>query len=46
MDNDEASEYLKGKREWKIHEMLFEMGTNLARLRLAEERNSDLYNGI
>jgi tRNA(His) guanylyltransferase len=28
----EASKYLKGKKEWEIHEMLFERGINLATL--------------
>ncbi len=32
MDKDEAAKYLKGKKEWEIHEMLFERGTNLATL--------------
>ena len=32
MDKDEASGYLKGKKEWEIHEMLFERGINLAKL--------------
>ncbi|MDM7918492.1 MAG: tRNA(His) guanylyltransferase Thg1 family protein [Methanosarcina sp.] len=29
---DEAARYLKGKKEWEIHEMLFERGINLAAL--------------
>ena len=32
MDKDEASKHLKGKKEWEIHEMLFERGINLATL--------------
>ena len=32
MDKDEASRYLKGKKEWEIHEMLFKRGINLAAL--------------
>ena len=32
IDKDEASKYLKGKKEWEIHEMLFERGINLATL--------------
>ncbi len=32
IDKDEAAKYLKGKKEWEIHEMLFERGTNLATL--------------
>ncbi len=32
MKKDEASRYLKGKKEWEIHEILFERGINLARL--------------
>jgi tRNA(His) 5'-end guanylyltransferase len=32
MDKDEASIFLKGKKEWEIHEMLFERGINLAKL--------------
>lgn len=32
MNKDEASKYLKGKKEWEIHEMLFERGINLATL--------------
>jgi len=29
---NEAAKYLKGKKEWEIHEMLFERGINLAAL--------------
>ena len=32
IDKDEALRYLKGKKEWEIHEMLFERGINLATL--------------
>jgi tRNA(His) guanylyltransferase len=32
IDKDEALKYLKGKKEWEIHEMLFERGINLATL--------------
>ena len=32
IDKTEASQYLKGKKEWEIHEMLFERGINLATL--------------
>ncbi|MGB9941015.1 tRNA(His) guanylyltransferase Thg1 family protein [Methanosarcina sp.] len=32
IDKTEASKYLKGKKEWEIHEMLFERGINLATL--------------
>jgi len=32
MNKDEASKHLKGKKEWEIHEMLFERGINLATL--------------
>ena len=32
MKKNEASKYLKGKKEWEIHEMLFERGINLATL--------------
>jgi tRNA(His) 5'-end guanylyltransferase len=32
IDKTEASKYLKGKKEWEIHEMLFERGINLAAL--------------
>jgi len=32
IDKIEASKYLKGKKEWEIHEMLFERGINLATL--------------
>jgi tRNA(His) guanylyltransferase len=32
MDKDEASKHLKGKKEWEIHEMLFERGINLVTL--------------
>lgn len=28
----EASKYLRGKKEWEIHEMLFEKGINLAKI--------------
>jgi tRNA(His) 5'-end guanylyltransferase len=31
-EKDEAAKYLKGKKEWEIHEMLFERGINLAAL--------------
>ncbi|RXA20413.1 tRNA 5'-guanylyltransferase [Methanosarcina sp. MSH10X1] len=32
INKTEASKYLKGKKEWEIHEMLFERGINLAAL--------------
>lgn len=32
MDKTEASKYLKGRKEWEIHEMLFGRGINLATL--------------
>ncbi|MPM60620.1 hypothetical protein SDC9_107472 [bioreactor metagenome] len=32
MEEDEAAKYLKGKKEWEIHEILFERGINLAAL--------------
>jgi tRNA(His) guanylyltransferase len=32
INKTEASKYLKGKKEWEIHEMLFERGINLATL--------------
>ena len=32
IDKDEALKHLKGKKEWEIHEMLFERGINLATL--------------
>jgi tRNA(His) 5'-end guanylyltransferase len=32
MGKNEASRYMKGKKEWEIHEMLFERGINLAKL--------------
>lgn len=32
VEKDEAAKYLKGKKEWEIHEMLFERGINLATL--------------
>jgi len=32
MNKSEASKYLKGKKEWQIHELLFERGINLATL--------------
>jgi tRNA(His) 5'-end guanylyltransferase len=32
MGKDEAGKFLKGKKEWEIHEMLFERGINLAAL--------------
>ncbi len=32
VEKDVAAKYLKGKKEWEIHEMLFEKGINLAAL--------------
>jgi len=32
VEKDEAAKRLKGKKEWEIHEMLFERGINLAAL--------------
>ena len=32
IDKIEASKYLRGKKEWEIHEMLFDRGINLAAL--------------
>jgi tRNA(His) guanylyltransferase len=43
MDKDEASGYLKGKKEWEIHEMLFERGINLATLPAWQRRGIMIY---
>jgi tRNA(His) guanylyltransferase len=40
---DEASKNLKGKKEWEIHEMLFERGINLATLPAWQRRGILIY---
>jgi len=43
MDKAEASKYLKGKKEWEIHEMLFERGINLATLPAWQRRGVTIF---
>jgi tRNA(His) guanylyltransferase len=43
MDKNEASRSLKGKKEWEIHEMLFERGINLATLPAWQRRGIMIY---
>lgn len=45
MDKNEASRYLKGKKEWEIHEMLFERGINLAKLPAWQRNGIMIYAG-
>lgn len=45
MDKDEASKRLKGKKEWEVHEMLFERGINLAALPAWQRRGVLIYTG-
>ena len=46
MNKDEASKYLKGKKEREIHEMLFERGINLATLPAWQRRGVIFHRGI